>query len=86
AQTYYRLLRQFGVKVLQDHADYRLMSRRALEALRDFREINLFLRGIIPLLGFRTAVVEYERHARFAGQSKYPLTKMMALALDGIAS
>ncbi|CBJ52075.1 glycosyltransferase family 2 protein [Ralstonia solanacearum] len=86
AQTYYRLLRQFGVKVLQDHADYRLMSRRALEALRDFREINLFLRGIIPLLGFRTAVVEYERHARFAGQSKYPLTKMVALALDGIAS
>lgn len=86
AQGYYRLLRRFGVNVLQDHADFRLMSRRALEALRDFREINLFLRGIIPLLGFRTAIVEYERQARFAGRSKYPFVKMVALAFDGIAS
>ncbi len=86
AQGYYRLLRHFGVDVLPDHADFRLMSRRALEALRDFREVNLFLRGIIPLLGFRTAIVEYARHARFAGTSKYPLNKMVCLACDGIAS
>ncbi|WP_232431415.1 glycosyltransferase family 2 protein [Cupriavidus sp. UYPR2.512] len=86
AQGYYRLLRHFGVDVLPDHADFRLMSRRALEALRDFREVNLFLRGIIPLLGFRTAIVEYERLARFAGTSKYPLNKMVCLACDGIAS
>jgi glycosyltransferase involved in cell wall biosynthesis len=86
ARSYYRLLRRFGVNVLQDHADFRLMSRRAIEELRGFREVNLFLRGIIPLLGFRTAIVEYDRHARFAGESKYPLTKMIMLASDGIAS
>jgi len=86
AQSYYRLLRHFGVDVLPDHADFRLMSRQTLEALRDFREVNLFLRGIIPLLGFRTAIVEYERAARFAGRSKYPVPKMVALACDGIAS
>ncbi|MGE8452024.1 MAG: glycosyltransferase, partial [Pseudomonadales bacterium] len=86
AHAYYRLLRRFGVDVLPHHADFRLMSRRAINALRDFREVNLFLRGIIPLLGFRTAIVKYERHARFAGCSKYPLPKMLALAFDGIAS
>jgi polyisoprenyl-phosphate glycosyltransferase len=86
AGSYYRLLRRFGVNVLHDHADFRLMSRRAIEELRGFREVNLFLRGIIPLLGFRTAIVEYDRHARFAGESKYPLTKMIMLASDGIAS
>ncbi len=86
AHAYYRLLQRFGVEVLPHHADFRLMSRRAIDALRDFREVNLFLRGIIPLLGFRTAVVMYERHARFAGCSKYPLPKMLALAFDGIAS
>lgn len=86
ARAYYRVLRHFGVDVLPDHADFRLMSRRTLEALRDFNEVNLFLRGIIPLLGFRTAVVEYERHARFAGQSKYPLATMLALAFDGVTS
>jgi len=86
AHAYYRVLRHFGVDVLPDHADFRLMSRRALEALRDFSEVNLFLRGIIPLLGFRTAVVEYERHARFAGCSKYPLATMLALAYDGVTS
>lgn len=86
AQNYYRLLRALGVEILPGHADFRLMSRRALEALREFQEVNLFLRGIIPLFGFRTAVVEYERHARFAGESKYPLTKMLAFAFDGIAS
>jgi hypothetical protein len=86
AQSYYRMLRRFGVDVLPDHADFRLMSRRAVDALRDFREINLFLRGIIPLLGFWTAIVKYERHARFAGCSKYPLVKILALAFDGVAS
>lgn len=86
AKAYYRLLGAFGVQILPGHADFRLMSRRALEALRGFSEVNLFLRGIIPLLGFRTAVVEYERHARFAGTSKYPLRKMCALAVDGITS
>lgn len=86
ARSYYRLLRYFGVDVLPDHADFRLMSRRALDALQDFHEVNLFLRGIIPLLGFPTAVVKYERHARFAGRSKYPLHKMIGLACDGIAS
>ncbi len=86
ARSYYALLQRFGVEVLPDHADFRLMSRTALQALGDFREVNLFLRGIIPLLGFRTAVVTYDRLARTAGQSKYPFMKMMALALDGIFS
>jgi glycosyltransferase involved in cell wall biosynthesis len=86
ARGYYALLRRFGVDVVPDHADFRLMSRRALEGLRDFREVNLFLRGIIPLLGFRTATVTYDRLPRFAGESKYPLHKMMALAVDGILS
>ncbi|CAN0617265.1 Uncharacterized glycosyltransferase YkoT [Burkholderia multivorans] len=86
ARSYYRLLRRFGVNVLQDHADFRLMSRRAIEELRGFREVNLFLRGIVPLLGFRTAIVKYDRHARFAGESKYPLFKMILLASDGVAS
>jgi glycosyltransferase involved in cell wall biosynthesis len=86
AHAYYLLLRHFGVEILPEHADFRLMSRRAVDALRDFGEVNLFLRGIIPLLGFHTAVVEYERHARVAGCSKYPLTRMLALAFDGITS
>ena len=86
ANMYYALLRRFGVEVLPGHADFRLMSRRSLEALRDFREVNLFLRGIIPLLGFRTAIVTYDRLARTAGESKYPFGRMLALALDGIFS
>jgi glycosyltransferase involved in cell wall biosynthesis len=86
ASMYYLLLRRFGVEILPDHADFRLMSRRSLEALRDFREVNLFLRGIIPLLGFRTAIVTYDRLARTAGESKYPFGRMLALALDGIFS
>jgi hypothetical protein len=84
AHGYYALLRRFGVDVVPDHADFRLMSRRALDGLRGFREVNLFLRGIIPLLGFRTATVAYDRLPRLAGESKYPLHKMIALALDGI--
>jgi glycosyltransferase involved in cell wall biosynthesis len=86
ARGYYALLRKFGVDVIPDHADFRLMSRRALDALQSFREVNLFLRGIIPMLGFRSAVVYYDRLSRFAGESKYPLFKMVRLALDGIFS
>ena len=86
ARGYYSLLRKFGVDVVPDHADFRLMSRRALDALHNFREVNLFLRGIIPLLGFRTGVVTYDRLSRFAGESKYPLLKMVRLALEGIFS
>ena len=86
ARGYYSLLRRFGVDVVPDHADFRLMSRRALDALHNFREVNLFLRGIIPLLGFRSAVVTYDRLSRFAGESKYPLLKMVRLALEGIFS
>jgi glycosyltransferase involved in cell wall biosynthesis len=86
AQTYYRILRLFGVNIVYNHADFRLMSRRAIEGLRQFEEVNLFLRGIIPLIGYRTATVEYDRGARVAGESKYPLRKMLALAADGITS
>lgn len=86
AWAYYWLLRKFGVEVLPDHADFRLMSRRSLDALSGFREVNLFLRGIIPLLGFRTGTVVYERQSRFAGESKYPVGKMMVLAMNGIFS
>lgn len=86
ARLYYRVLRYFGVNIVPDHADFRLMSRRALETLRDFHEVNLFLRGIVPLLGFKTAIVKYERLPRFAGETKYPLSRMLALAIDGITS
>lgn len=86
ARAYYALLRRFGVDIVPDHADFRLMSRRSIDALQNFREVNLFLRGIIPMLGFRTAIVTYDRLSRFAGESKYPLFKMMALAFDGIFS
>lgn len=86
ARAYYAMLRKFGVDVIPDHADFRLMSRQSLEALRDFREVNLFLRGIIPLLGFRTEIVYYNRLSRFAGESKYPFFKMLSLALEGVFS
>jgi polyisoprenyl-phosphate glycosyltransferase len=86
AQGYYRLLERFGVEVIFNHADYRLMSRRAIEALREFNEVNLFLRGIIPQLGFPSTIVYYDRAERFAGESKYPLKKMLALAWQGITS
>jgi polyisoprenyl-phosphate glycosyltransferase len=86
ARAYYALLRRLDVDIVADHADFRLMSRRSLGALQGFREVNLFLRGIIPLLGFRTAIVTYDRLSRFAGESKYPLFKMLALAFDGIFS
>lgn len=86
AEGYYRLLRAFGVEVVFNHADYRLMGRRALQAFRDYGEVNLFLRGIVPQLGFPTASVRYHRTARLAGTSKYPVRKMVALAWNGITS
>lgn len=86
AQSYYRVLEALGVKVVYNHADFRLLSRRALEALKEYSEVNLFLRGIVPLLGYRSGTVYYERAERFAGESKYPLRKMLALAFDGITS
>jgi len=86
ARIYYRLLQLLGVEVIPDHADYRLMSRAALDALAQYGEVNLYLRGIIPQLGFKTARVPYTRQARFAGTTKYPLRRMLALALDGITS
>jgi glycosyltransferase involved in cell wall biosynthesis len=75
-----------GVELVYDHADYRLMSRRALEALSGFEEVNLFLRGLVPLIGFKSSTVEYERSKRFAGESKYPLKKMLSFAFEGITS
>jgi polyisoprenyl-phosphate glycosyltransferase len=86
ATGFYRLLAFFGVEIVYNHADYRLMSRRALEALRDYGEVNLFLRGIVPMIGFKTDQVFYDRAERFAGESKYPLRKMLAFAVDGITS
>jgi len=86
AEGYYSLLRTLGVDVVFNHADYRLMSRRAIESLRDFPESNVFLRGIIPQLGYRSAKVEYARAPRLAGTSKYPLLKMLSLAWQGITS
>jgi glycosyltransferase involved in cell wall biosynthesis len=86
AEIFYKFMNQLGAESVYNHADYRLMSRRAIEALKNFNEINLFLRGIVPLLGFRTSIAYYDRKTRFAGQSKYTFKKMIALALDGITS
>ena len=86
AQGFYKLMNRFGVETVYNHADYRLMSDRALDALSEYGEVNLFLRGIVPQIGYKTAVVEYERKDRFAGESKYPLRKMIGFALDGITS
>ncbi len=86
AQGFYRLMSGMGVETVYNHADFRLMSRRALEALSEFGEVNLFLRGIVPLVGFRSTNVTYERGERFAGESKYPLKKMVAFAFEGITS
>ncbi len=86
AEGFYRLMNAMGAESVFNHADYRLMSKRALEGLSQFKEVNLFLRGIIPMIGYRTDVVEYERGERFAGESKYPLKKMLAFALEGITS
>lgn len=86
ALMFYKLMAKMGVEIVYNHADYRLMSKRAIEELAGFKEVNLFLRGIIPMIGFKTAIVEYERDKRFAGESKYPLKKMIAFAIDGITS
>ncbi len=86
AQTYYKLLSRMGVEAVYNSADYRMMGRAALEALSEYQEVNLFLRGIVPSLGFKTGTVEYARAERVAGESKYPLKKMIALAVDGITS
>jgi glycosyltransferase involved in cell wall biosynthesis len=86
AEWYYKLLGMLGVKIVYNHADFRLLSRRALEALKQYSEVNLFLRGIVPLLGYPASTVYYERGERFAGESKYPLRKMLALAADGVTS
>jgi polyisoprenyl-phosphate glycosyltransferase len=86
AQGFYKLMKAMGVDLVYNHADYRLMSRRAVEALERFEEVNMFLRGIVPLLGFRSATVYYDRKERVAGTTKYPLKKMIAFALDGITS
>ncbi|WP_066649170.1 glycosyltransferase family 2 protein [Christensenella timonensis] len=86
AQAFYKILKFFGVDAVYNHADYRLMSRRALEGLSEFGEVNLFLRGIVPQIGYKTAAVEYSRGERFAGESKYPLKKMVSFAFDGITS
>lgn len=86
AQGFYKLMKAMGVETVYNHADYRLMSRRALDGLAEFKEVNLFLRGMVPLVGFRHATVTYERGERFAGESKYPLKKMLAFAFEGITS
>ncbi len=86
AEGFYKIMQAMGVEIVFNHADYRLMSKRALEGLSEFREVNLFLRGIVPLIGYSSDIVTYERHERFAGESKYPLKKMLAFATDGITS
>lgn len=86
AQSYYKILRGMGVDIIPDHADYRLMSARVLNALEGYGEVNLFLRGIIPQLGFKQSFVYYSRAEREAGTTHYPLSKMLSLAIDGITS
>lgn len=86
AQGFYKLMKMMGVDLIYNHADFRLMSSRAIEELERFTEVNLFLRGIVPLIGFNSAVVYYDRKERKAGQTKYPLKKMLAFAFDGITS
>ena len=86
AESFYKLMKGLGVDIVFNHADYRLMSRRAVEGLSQFGEVNLFLRGIVPQIGYPWTTVEYARAERFAGESKYPLKKMLAFAFDGITS
>jgi glycosyltransferase involved in cell wall biosynthesis len=86
AEGYYKLLDRLGVEIVFNHADYRLLSRRAVEALREHSESNVFLRGLIPQIGYQSSVVGYQRAERFAGESKYPLRKMLALAWQGVTS
>lgn len=86
ALAFYKFQAFMGVDAVYNHADYRLMSKRALDGLEEFKEVNLFLRGIVPLIGYKYTTVGYDRNERFAGESKYPLKKMLAFALDGITS
>lgn len=86
ALAFYKLMNAMGAETVYNHADYRLMSRRALDGLSQFREVNLFLRGMVPMIGYRSGVVEYRRGERVAGESKYPLSKMLNFAADGITS
>lgn len=86
AQTYYKLLNKLGVEVVYNHADYRLISSRVLNEFKNFKEVNIFLRGLIPLVGFKSTSVYYKRNERLAGESHYPLFKMISLAADGITS
>ena len=86
AQGFYKVLKWMGAETVYNHADFRLMSRRALDALAEFSEVNLFLRGMVPLIGFKSDTVYYERSKRFAGKSKYPFRKMLSFAFEGITS
>jgi glycosyltransferase involved in cell wall biosynthesis len=86
AQAFYKMMEKMGVDLVYNHADFRLMSRRAVQELERFKEVNLFLRGIVPLLGFKSTVVNYDRKERLAGETKYPLKKMLAFAFDGVTS
>lgn len=86
AEGFYKLMKLMGVDIVFNHADYRLMSKRAVEGLAEYKEVNLFLRGVVPQIGYSWTTVEYERAKRFAGESKYPFKKMLAFALDGITS
>ena len=86
AESFYKLLNAMGAEVVYNHADYRLMSARALQEFAKFKEVNLYLRGMVPLVGFKSTCVAYERHERIAGESHYPLSKMLSLAFDGITS
>ena len=86
AEGFYHVMNALGADIVFNHADYRLISTRVLESFADYREVNIFLRGMVPLVGFRSDVVTYERHERLAGESHYPLSKMLALAFDGITS
>lgn len=86
AQMYYKILAKLGVEITYNHADYRMMSKRAVEALETFKEVNLFLRGLVPMVGFKSDIVTYKRNERVAGESKYPLKKMLAFAIEGITS
>lgn len=86
ALLYYRLMKKMGVDLVHNHADFRLLGRRAVEALRQYGEVNMFLRGIVPMIGYRAATVKYDRAERFAGVSKYPLRKMLTFAIEGVTS
>ena len=86
AESFYKLLDKMGVEIVYNHADYRLISARVLQEFAGFQEVNIFLRGMIPLVGYKNATVYYERHERIAGESHYPLSKMFAIAVDGITS